>query len=132
MYVDDYDSLSKNDFVDLLVATIPVSPTPFNEFSVVKHIAGYYNYSFLSISYRMKCASGYHGSTCSDTNSTDNIPATTPTVASKTNGKVNPICAFHNSILSYYNCRCPHRIQFLVHLVLWVHYRLIAKWSVVL
>lgn len=64
--VDDFDSSSDNDMVDLIYLTIPVTVSLFDTFSPMETVPGYYNYSFVSFSYRMKCADGFHGSTCSD------------------------------------------------------------------
>ena len=62
IYIEDYDSSLVNDFVDLLILPLLVSPKL--NFSPLQHYTGFYNYSFIAFSYRMKCAENYFGPTC--------------------------------------------------------------------
>ena len=65
MFVNDYDSFSLNDLVDIMVITIPVTAT--TEFTPTQHVVGYYGYGTISFSYRMTCDKNYYGTFCNET-----------------------------------------------------------------
>ena len=74
--IDDYDSTSYNDLVDLMVLPLPISQK--TNFTPVQEFTGFYNYSFISFSYKMECSGNYFGPTCDDTKLNTNIVTRTP------------------------------------------------------